>query len=876
MTEKLGQMIARISARAAEIERNDPLGAAAGGLLLAALVVGDIALGTEVILVGTLIVVPFVTAFWAGVRVTVLVVLGTLAVSVASGAWNMDFGESDYDARAVVVLVGGALAAASAWARERARFGAYRLYLLDEVGAIADGSLPLAETLERVIEVIVPGFADFCTVDAIHDHRVIRSAVRVNGRGTPEEDRRMERRLAERVPSMPPWMIRPEAPFPRHPRFIPRFNDEDVRRISHGGEDLAWMRTLGLRSSITVAMLARDRMLGALTLTTAWSGRPYTLEDVRFAQALASRVAMALDNAGLFSDLESVERRMDNVMSILDEAVVIHDSLGDLVYANPAASRMLGFPMPEPGSGQAAAEPAAAIGRRFVLRAEDGSQLPPEQVLGRRAPEGASTEPLVLRATPREGGPERWLIARAKPIMGTEGRALYSVTAIEDVTTVKRTEFAQRLLARAGALLATSTDHSEMLEGLGEVLVPDFAEWCSVEMPAPDGRIERVALAHEDPARRDQVAELRRRYPLNVDDPHGVAEVLRTGEPLLVGDASELISAVAVDEEHERLMRDVGLRSVLIAPMRSQGRTIGALAFGNGERARAFDADDLALANQIAQRAAAAVENARLAAERGEVARVLQEGLKPPALPHMPGWDTAAVYLPAGEVNAVGGDFYDAFEVDGGWMVTVGDVVGRGAAAASLTALARHTIRTAGLLTGDPRRALEMLDAALRARGEAALCTAAILILPATDADPADVTFVSAGHPLPLLLRGGATEEVGTPGPLLGAFEGASWTPETLRLRADDQLVLFTDGVIEARGREDRFGEARLRAELAGAASPLVAIRRVTAALEGFLGGEPEDDVAVFVVRREGPRPLILPQGPPAKEVAVKGTSQPG
>ena len=84
-------------------------------------------------------------------------------------------------------------------------------------------------------------------------------------------------------------------------------------------------------------------MLGALTVNTAWSERRYDTDDVRFIQTLAGRVALALDNAGLFSDLESVERRMDNVMSLLDEAVVIHDSQGELVYANPSATRMMGF-----------------------------------------------------------------------------------------------------------------------------------------------------------------------------------------------------------------------------------------------------------------------------------------------------------------------------------------------------------------------------------------------------------------------------------------------------------------------------------------------------------------------------------------------------
>ena len=505
MRKKLGKTLARISARAAGIQRNDLLGAIAGFVMLGALVAADAALGMDVNLAGTYIVVPFLTALWAGTRITALIALATFAATAASGWWNMNFFDSDYDARLAVIVVGGLLAVVSAWARERARLAARRLELLDEVGAIADGSLPLAQTLERVTDVLVPAFADFCMIDAIHDQRVIRSAVRV--RGWPDgKDDTMEQRLRERTPSLPEWMIRPEAPFPRQPRFIPRFNDEDVRRIAR--DDAGWLRSLGLRSSITVAILARNRMLGALTLNTAWSGRRYALDDVRFFQTMSGRVALALDNAGLFSDLESVERRLDNVMSILDEGIVIYDSQGELVFANPAATRLMGFEEAGPGEEAPRSWAAASIHDHFVVRAEDGSPLAPEQLAGPQALAGEPTE-LTLRVAPKEGGPERWLITRAKPIMGPEG-PLYSVTAIEEVTAVKRAEFAQRLLARAGQVLASSTDHREMLRALADELVPVFADWCRVEVPLGDGTIEPLAIAHMDPDRAIEMAHRRR------------------------------------------------------------------------------------------------------------------------------------------------------------------------------------------------------------------------------------------------------------------------------------------------------------------------------------------------------------------------------
>ena len=120
-------------------------------------------------------------------------------------------------------------------------------------------------------------------------------------------------------------------------------NDEDLKRMAQSPDDLEFLRSLGVRSSIVVPIVARDRNLGALTLISAWSNRVYRADDVQFAEILASRIGLALDNAGLFSDLESFERRMDTVMSILDEAVVIHGPDGELVFANPAAARSLGF-----------------------------------------------------------------------------------------------------------------------------------------------------------------------------------------------------------------------------------------------------------------------------------------------------------------------------------------------------------------------------------------------------------------------------------------------------------------------------------------------------------------------------------------------------
>jgi serine phosphatase RsbU (regulator of sigma subunit) len=301
-----------------------------------------------------------------------------------------------------------------------------------------------------------------------------------------------------------------------------------------------------------------------------------------------------------------------------------------------------------------------------------------------------------------------------------------------------------------------------------------------------------------------------------------------------------------------------GEGSIMLVPIPAGAAELGILAFANDPGSRVFDQTDLELAVEMGRRAGVAIERARLSEERAEVARVLQRGLLPPALPAMTNWETAAMYRPAGEVNEVGGDFYDAFAVGDGWMVVVGDVVGRGAAAASLTALARHTIRTAGSLSRDPTVALKMLHEELLERSELALCTVAIALLPDDRelGDEVTVRVVAAGHPLPLRLRSGTVDEVGAPGPLLGAFPSPSWTVSEIPLEVGEQIAIYTDGVTEARGASDRFGEGRLRASLAGAGSPLAAVSAVERALDQYIPGEPQDDAALLVVGRTSSRVL--------------------
>jgi serine phosphatase RsbU (regulator of sigma subunit) len=301
------------------------------------------------------------------------------------------------------------------------------------------------------------------------------------------------------------------------------------------------------------------------------------------------------------------------------------------------------------------------------------------------------------------------------------------------------------------------------------------------------------------------------------------------------------------------------VRSAVTVALNARGRVTGALTVAVAWSGRRYRREDAWFAWVLSGRIALALDNAGLFADleraeraRAEIGETLQRGLLPPALPHIPGWSMAAMYRPAGAENEVGGDFYDAFRLPGGWMMVIGDVTGRGARAASITAVARYTLRTAVSITADPVRSLSALNRALISRGDSALCSMVALVI--SEHRDEQIEIAVAGHPPPLLLDGEVIGEASESGPVLGAFADARWEPGEISLERGQQLVIVTDGVTEAAGEDGRFGEERLRTTLGGAADPGQVVQRLEEALQAFTGGSLDDDVAVLAIGRREKR----------------------
>jgi serine phosphatase RsbU (regulator of sigma subunit) len=424
------------------------------------------------------------------------------------------------------------------------------------------------------------------------------------------------------------------------------------------------------------------------------------------------------------------------------------------------------------------------------------------------------------------------------------GQAIRRVQAADEArATAERLTF----LSQASAELASSLDYRATLGRVARLAVPTLADWCTVQILDDSGELRTVAVEHVDPAKVAWAWQLESRYPPQPDAPTGAPNVVRTGvSELYEVITDEMLAASAVDAEHLRLSRSLNLRSAMIAPLRTPSRTLGAITFIRAETDQTYTPADLAVAEDLAGRAAVSIENARLHRETEGIALQLQRAVLPEHLDRIPGWEVVTHYEPAGPAD-VGGDFYDAVLLDDGLAVFIGDVMGRGIAAAAAMAQLRAAVRAYLCVDPAPDVVLPKLDRMIARLGLTRLAT---LLYARIQADRPELDLISAGH-LPALVVGAD----GTRRWVDAAVQRPLGTPPgerratTVPFAPGETLLLYTDGLVERRDQAIDEGLDRL-AEKAGvlAASPLPdALPALVAALDRNATG---DDVTAVAVRR--------------------------
>jgi PAS domain S-box-containing protein len=287
---------------------------------------------------------------------------------------------------------------------------------------------------------------------------------------------------------------------------------------------------------------------------------------------------------------------------------------GAITYANEQWFRYCGL----------TAEQNARNWPELVLHPEDRQRCTEEW--SRALKQGIEYEIEVRNR--RHDGSYRWFVTRAIPFRDSAGRLLQWFGVTTDIDDRKRAEQTTRFLADVSKALAHLTDYHSTLQRIASLAVPFFADWCAVDMQEPDGSVRRLALTHTDPGKAKFAQELALRYPAQPLMPPLVMRVLQTGEPDWTAEISEKsLVKLAQDEEHLRLLKQLGLRSSLCVPLCSRSQTLGALTFVTAESGRVYDINDLRAAEELAHRATIAIENANLLAALKESDRRKDEFL---------------------------------------------------------------------------------------------------------------------------------------------------------------------------------------------------------------------------------------------------------
>ncbi|WP_051570878.1 PP2C family protein-serine/threonine phosphatase [Cryptosporangium arvum] len=395
-------------------------------------------------------------------------------------------------------------------------------------------------------------------------------------------------------------------------------------------------------------------------------------------------------------------------------------------------------------------------------------------------------------------------------------------------------------LAAISLELDSSHEVDETFLRVSRMMVPAVADACLVYL-RDDAGPRLVAAAHLDVA---QERALRAHVPSCPTLAERVEVVLRSGEPIESG-----VECTCADGLPARYADGV------LVPLRARGRVFGGLWLARDRLGADSRMLDVAFVDDLGRRVAIAVDNALLHRQRRDNVIALQRRLLPPTLPSTPEFEFAAAYEVADVSLDVGGDFYDVVRQPGGsFALIVGDVCGRGASAAGLNGLSRHTLRLLLEEGWSPADALARLNRSIRDEGNLAqFCTVLVISL-TPETDGATATVTSAGHPLPYRIsEGGTVTQCGANGQLLGVFPQLKVVDVPIRLGFGDTLFLYTDGVTEARSPAGLF-EDRLVAELAatGGSSAAETVERVRTAVTAYRRSA-ADDVAILAARLRPP-----------------------
>ncbi|MEV6313780.1 SpoIIE family protein phosphatase [Streptomyces sp. NPDC051776] len=517
---------------------------------------------------------------------------------------------------------------------------------------------------------------------------------------------------------------------------------------------------------------------------------------------------------------------------------------------NEALARMTGVPATE------------HIGKRVGEVAPDVNAAGLEAVMRQVLDSGEAVVDLRRPGrTPADPDHERIWSCSYAPLLDGAGSRLGVIASLIDITEeqlahaeVERTRQRLALLAAAGTRIGTTLDLRRTAEEMVQVLVPQLADSADVQLlegvlgpdeapPSTQGWARRVARKYSDPAAPLQELAVGMTYQVPRESVY--EQVIANGRAinLYMSDIPALLTDPGAERLRTYLRRRVG--ACRLVPLVARGTVLGAVIVTRTRDRDPFDDQECLLMDEVVGRAALNIDNARMYTSERRAALTLQRSLMSSALPNVSGLDLTARYLPA-SAHEVGGDWFDVIALpDGRTGLVIGDVMGHGIHAAAVMGQLRTALRTLARHDVPPAEMLVSLDAAVADFGENEMATCAYAVH-----DPAagEVLISRAGHPPPAVADAGgrAGYVEGPPGPPLGAG-GGDFRAERVRLAPESLLVMYTDGLVEARDRDLGRGMHELVRALRNLDRPLEEI--CDGLLNRMLPPVVQDDVAVLLAR---------------------------
>jgi PAS domain S-box-containing protein len=395
-------------------------------------------------------------------------------------------------------------------------------------------------------------------------------------------------------------------------------NSQDYQRLFPG---LATVATRGPRAQAfwSVPLIVEGRFVGLLAVGF-YEPRPFPAEERVLVDTLGRHCAQAMVRARAREREDEARQWLTTTLRSIGDGVIATDATGLVTFMNPVAEDLTGY-----SEAEAKGRPLEHVFRIISEQQRKPLESPSKKVLREGGATGLATHSVLVA----RDGHEIPIDDSSAPIRNENDRVVGVVLVFRDVSFEKADRTRREFLSQAGEALVASLDFENTLSTVARLSVPLIADWSSVhisEVGAAEPR--RVAVFHADPTKLELVRRMAEEYPPDPDARTGPAEVVRTGRSeLYVEVPPTLLEAAAKDAEHLRLLRALNLRSAMVVPLRSRGRTLGAMTFAYAESNRRYSDEDLAFAEDFARRAAMAIENA-LALRQVEEAREHEHRLR--------------------------------------------------------------------------------------------------------------------------------------------------------------------------------------------------------------------------------------------------------